>query len=325
MEAVVRQEGHGIVNFDETAMSAQGVLKQVTVIQDVMKLVMKDGQHYGVIPGTDKPSLLKPGAEKLGLTFRLAPEYDVTVIELPRDHREYRVKCRLFHIPTGAMVGEGVGTCSTMESKWRYISDFEWTGRTVPKEFWKDRDVALIGGKGFVAKKNQEGQWEVAHIAGKVERDNPADCYNTCEKMAKKRAHVDAILTATAASDIFTQDVEDILDNEAQSASGNGKSKAQGDSPSPPQKNDSGGSEKHIQDRLADELGEYCNHDLGEAAELLKGLTMFKDKDGNTQWMKLEKIDKVSDKWAAKTLHELHELKKKRDAEGPDADHTVQE
>jgi hypothetical protein len=29
-------------------------------------------------------------------------------------------------------------------------------------------------------------------------------------KMAKKRAHVDAILTATAASDIFTQDVEDM-------------------------------------------------------------------------------------------------------------------
>jgi len=28
--------------------------------------------------------------------------------------------------------------------------------------------------------------------------------------MAKKRAHVDAILTATAASDIFTQDVEDM-------------------------------------------------------------------------------------------------------------------
>ena len=36
--------------------------------------------------------------------------------------------------------------------------------------------------------------------------------HNTCEKMAKKRAHVDAILTATAASDIFTQDVEDMTE-----------------------------------------------------------------------------------------------------------------
>jgi hypothetical protein len=31
--------------------------------------------------------------------------------------------------------------------------------------------------------------------------------------MAKKRAHVDAILTSTAASDIFTQDVEDMAEN----------------------------------------------------------------------------------------------------------------
>ena len=43
----------------------------------------------------------------------------------------------------------------------------------------------------------------------RVEYDNPADYYNTALKMAKKRAHVDAILTATAASDCFTQDVED--------------------------------------------------------------------------------------------------------------------
>ena len=44
----------------------------------------------------------------------------------------------------------------------------------------------------------------------RVEYDNPADYYNTALKMAKKRAHVDAILTATAASDCFTQDVEDM-------------------------------------------------------------------------------------------------------------------
>lgn len=45
---------------------------------------------------------------------------------------------------------------------------------------------------------------------GRVEHDNPADYYNTVLKMAKKRAHVDAVLTATAASDIFTQDIEDM-------------------------------------------------------------------------------------------------------------------
>lgn len=33
---------------------------------------------------------------------------------------------------------------------------------------------------------------------------------NTVTKMAKKRSYVDAILTATHASGVFTQDIEDI-------------------------------------------------------------------------------------------------------------------
>jgi hypothetical protein len=45
----------------------------------------------------------------------------------------------------------------------------------------------------------------------KGENEDPADCYNTVLKMAKKRAYVDAMLTATAASDIFTQDIEEMI------------------------------------------------------------------------------------------------------------------
>ena len=37
-----------------------------------------------------------------------------------------------------------------------------------------------------------------------------ADVYNVVLKQAKKRALVDAVLTATAASDLFTQDLEDL-------------------------------------------------------------------------------------------------------------------
>ena len=46
----------------------------------------------------------------------------------------------------------------------------------------------------------------------------PEDQYNTVLKMAKKRSHVDAILTATAASDIFTQDIEDGVNDTGYSA-----------------------------------------------------------------------------------------------------------
>jgi hypothetical protein len=63
---------------------------------------------------------------------------------------------------------------------------------------------------GCGAKFKDEDPFITQQDTEKVEHDNPADYYNTVLKMAKKRAHVDAILTATAASDIFTQDIEDM-------------------------------------------------------------------------------------------------------------------
>lgn len=222
--AVIEHTGTGVVNFEEYAMSKQGVLKQVQIIQEVMKEIMHLDEHYGTIPGTNKPSLYKPGAEKLSLTFRLRPEYDIRRADMSNGHREYEVVCTLYHIPTGQSVGQGVGSATTMEGKYRYrTGPVEFTGKPVPKEYWNDRDAKLIGGKGFIAKKNPDtGQWEIAIRGEMVEHENPADYYNTVLKMAKKRAHVDAILTATAASDIFTQDVEDMPEVIPGAASANG-------------------------------------------------------------------------------------------------------
>ncbi len=216
-EGLATQNYGSVVNFEDYAMSTEAVVRQVNVIQEVMKAVMKIDEHYGTIPGCQKPSLYKPGAEKLGFTFRLAPEYEVRTINMTNGHREYQVKCRLRHIPTGAMVGEGEGSCTTMEGKYRFRGgEKEGTGQAIPKEYWNLKNAGkiaeakeLIGGEGFAPGKI-DGKWEICSIGEKVEHDNPADYYNTCLKMAKKRAHVDAILTATAASDIFTQDVEDM-------------------------------------------------------------------------------------------------------------------
>ena len=209
-----------------SAMTVQQVLGQVALIQQIMGAAMKDGEHYGKIPGCgDKPTLLKPGAEKLCLTFRLAPTYDVDERTLDRGHREYRVQCTLSSILTNAFIGQGVGVCSTMEGKYRFRQGVaEPTDKPVPRAYWdvRQEDPAkaqeLIGGKGFTVKKVEGKGWMIAKGGEKVENDNPADHYNTVLKMAKKRALVDAVLTATAASDIFTQDLEDITANLAVNA-----------------------------------------------------------------------------------------------------------
>ena len=201
-------------------LTPANIREQVNLIQAVMGEVMKSGEHFGTIPGCgDKPTLLKPGAEKLALTFRLCPEYRINKSELENDHREYEVVCILSHIPTGQVLGQGVGACSTKESKYRYRN----AGLTCPACGKMDTIIkgkAEYGGgwvcfdrKGGCRAKFADGDDAIEkQPRGKVEHDNPADYYNTVLKMAKKRAQVDATLTATGASDIFTQDIEDLPD-----------------------------------------------------------------------------------------------------------------
>ena len=202
-------------------LSALQVRQQVNLVQEVMREVMKEGQHYGKIPGCgDKPTLLKPGAEKLCLTFRLRPiindDRDIQVIELGDGHREVRVRCHIY-TASGIELATGTGSCSTMESKYRYRGGEKTsTGQAVPKEYWnlkhagkRDEAQAAIGGPGYGVGKF-EGKWEVCEIGEKMENPDIADTWHTVLKMGKKRAFVDGILNATAASDIFTQDLEDM-------------------------------------------------------------------------------------------------------------------
>lgn len=197
-------------------LTAGDVRKQVNLIQEVMRDVMKKDSHFGLVPGCgDKPTLLQPGAQKLLMTFRLVADPEMTIIPMERGHREVRCKVKIYS-QAGVFLGAGVGTCSTMEGKYRYrTGPVEFTDKPVPKLYWDIRNSdpvkakALLG-EGMIPKKNEAGLWVCARQGEKVEHDNPADYYNTVEKMSYKRGLVSAVLTVTAASDIFTQDIEDM-------------------------------------------------------------------------------------------------------------------
>jgi len=55
--------------------SIEELMAQANKIKQAMEQAMEVDQHYGIIPGACKPSLWKPGAEKLCLLFRLDPQY----------------------------------------------------------------------------------------------------------------------------------------------------------------------------------------------------------------------------------------------------------
>jgi len=206
-------------------LSVQQVVEQRLKIQELMAQCLKEGEHFGkVFAGQPKPSLFKAGAEYIGLTFKLVPQYDIMSAEdLPKGHIKYVIRCRLVHAPTGIEYGQGVGSCTSMESKYRFRNKKELTNREVPKEIWsfksdRERQKSILQGAmgkdgDFWYGKGEDGKWYITENAV-VENENPQDQDNTILKMAKKRAYVDAIITSTSASDFFTQDLEDIKANQ---------------------------------------------------------------------------------------------------------------
>lgn len=212
----------------DNALSLEKIIQQRDLVMKIMKSAMVEGTHYGKIPGCgEKPSLLLPGAQLLSTTFRLVPSFTKTVTEPQTGHISVDFVCILTH--DEKKIAEGIGFCSSLESKYRYRNSaavIEDTGEEVPKAYWddfnKDKTLALKnlsqmfdGQK--VSTKKIDGIWRVVILKGggdgKVENSNPIDTFNTVLKIGKKRAHIDAVITATACNDLFTQDLEDIRDN----------------------------------------------------------------------------------------------------------------
>jgi hypothetical protein len=138
-------------------------MAKISQFQKIVQSTLVEGHDFGqAFYGSTKPSLLKPGAEKILMLLGLSSEYEI--IEKIQNYEEgffaYTVRCVLTR--SGQTITQGLGHCNSKEKK--YDSD--------------KQDKYMLG--------------------------------NTCLKMAKKRAQVDATLTVSSLSDIFTQDVEDM-------------------------------------------------------------------------------------------------------------------
>jgi len=164
----------------------------------VQKTLIKD-LDYGVIPGTQKPTLLKPGAEKLAKIHGLADEYEILekIEDWDKPFFHYLLKCKLRHISSGNLISEGTGSCNSKENKYRW----RWI---------KEKEIPIGVEKESLIKKVNKGQYG-DYTLYRTENDDIFTQVNTLLKMAQKRAMVNAVLSACRLSAIFTQDIEDII------------------------------------------------------------------------------------------------------------------
>jgi len=169
------------------------------MLNHIFRSIMQSGTDYGVVPGTEKPTLLKPGAELLRRAFGYTyTEEESGVEDLEKGIFFYKVKVHFFR--DGVEIGTGIGSCNNMEtryaSRWVFDSDVP-AGMEIAGLKYRDRDSRKTG-KSYRQYLIEPSLNEKATQA------------NTILKMAKKRAFVDGILSLTGASRIFTQDVEDL-------------------------------------------------------------------------------------------------------------------
>lgn len=222
--ALARRESAAIEPKTPRAIAMKQVLEeereQRGLLRQYINEQMVDGTDYGKIPGTDKPTLLKPGAEKLITLFRCTPKFKLTKEEdFDRGFFNYTFRCQLV-TDEGKVVAEGYGSANSKEGRYRWRN----ASRKCPacgKESIIKGKVEYGGGwlcfkkqGGCNAKFPDEASEIVGQVVGKVENDDIATLANTILKMAKKRAMVDASIALGRCSDVFTQDVEDLADPE---------------------------------------------------------------------------------------------------------------
>lgn len=128
-------------NPREMAMLAT-VMRQA--LMEMRTSLLKPGVDYGIIPGTKKDTLLKPGAEKLASGFKLypIPKLLTTVEDWNAGFFYYRYQIDLMHRETGQVWGTGIGSCNSREKKYGY----RWvTEAEVPADLDKDKLVREDG------------------------------------------------------------------------------------------------------------------------------------------------------------------------------------
>ena len=204
------------------AMTIEAAVDRYNTITEFVSRVLRRDVDYGVIPGTDKLTLLKPGAEKLTTFFGLSTRF--RLIERIEDWTGeehggepffyYLYRCRLSR--GDLLIAEADGSCNSRETKYRY--------RDAQRKCPECGNAAIIKGKeeyggGYLCFRKKGGCGakfstgdpviETQQV-GRVANADIADQVNTIQKMGQKRSLIAATLLAVNASEFFTQDVEDL-------------------------------------------------------------------------------------------------------------------
>ncbi|HEY7184342.1 MAG TPA: hypothetical protein VIC84_23100 [Blastocatellia bacterium] len=275
-------EALAVVRHEDAAQALMPVLKVGQAVErhqgivSFVKTLMRPDVDFGKIPGTDKPTLLKPGAEKLTTFFGLSKRFhlaekveDWSGVDHGGEPFFYYVyRCALYN--GDLLIAESDGSCNSFESKYRWRKGERVCPACGVAAIIKGREEygggwVCFGKKGGCGAKFPDGSPEIeSQQVGRVPNPDVCDLVNTIQKMAQKRSFIAATLLAVNASEFFTQDVEDLAveesNSEARPAAAERKSSANQPPHSSVQSNGKSAEEKALDERLL----AHCRRDKGD-------------------------------------------------------------
>lgn len=201
-----------------TALDEESAIRGM--VKEYVNRHMVAGTDYGVIPGTEKPSLLKPGAQKLISLFRCTPTYKLVASSEDFDTGlfSYTFRVRLVSRDTKEALAEGYGSANSREGRYRWRNAARKCPHCAKETIIKGKKEygggwLCFAKKGGCGAKFGDGDQSIeGQEQGQVENDDIATLANTILKMAKKRAEVDGAIALAHCADMFTQDMEDLED-----------------------------------------------------------------------------------------------------------------
>lgn len=158
------------INEGNKQVVSKAINNSQTLIE-VVNEVLKEGNDYGVIPGTKVKTLFQGGASVLARTFGIKVDYELVDKEVDKDDKFYQWTYKATAYAGNNKLGEATATANTREQKF-YAN------------FWDTKlDKPKLGKSVY-------------------------DILNTVQQMSQKRAFVRVIRLVLGITSAFTQDYE---------------------------------------------------------------------------------------------------------------------
>ncbi|MGB8191044.1 MAG: hypothetical protein WCF67_03950 [Chitinophagaceae bacterium] len=130
--------------------------------------ILKQDLDYGIISGAAKPSLYKPGAEKLRFVYGLSSEMECKdkTVDMERPFIDYSYRCTI-KSKNGQILAQCEGSCNSMEPKYGYL----WKSLA---ELPEDTDISKLPSRN-VGKKITEFDFAIRGCATTGQYAKPKD------------------------------------------------------------------------------------------------------------------------------------------------------